>query len=195
MNKLTSIILDADICIKLSKVKDTQALYDIISKITKKAYIHEYVYNEEILINKSQINMLISKGMVELIYPDKDLDEIDYQVYKDARGKMCIELIGVENPPRRTEHLGEAYSLALAKALAIPIFMSDESELQVIINRVLNTGIRDINVFRIKDIVCWIRDNKDFGFNKKDAKRILFSSSDREHIPKLKKWLSDNWQD
>ena len=49
---------------------------------------------------------------------------------------------------------GEVLSLASAKVLGITILMSDESTLQNIIDKHLNTGSSyDIKVFRVKNVM------------------------------------------
>lgn len=51
--------------------------------------------------------------------------------------------------------------------------MSDERNLQPRINRLLNTGIDDISVFRLKNIILWMKSNPECGFNIQDAKAIF----------------------
>lgn len=51
--KYSCLILDADIYYKLVQFEDINAFIKIIDNITDKAYIHEYVYKEEILTKES----------------------------------------------------------------------------------------------------------------------------------------------
>ena len=57
------------------------------------------------------------------------------------------------NPKRPNKNKGEACSLAYAKATGIPVFATDEMDLQPIIDKQLNTGIDDITCLRIVDII------------------------------------------
>ena len=53
------------------------------------------------------------------------------------------------DPRRPNKNRGEACSLAYAKAKGIPVFATDEANLQPIIDSQLNTGIDDITCIRI----------------------------------------------
>ena len=67
----------------------------------------------------------------------------------------------------------EVLTSVLAKIKGIPIIMSDERYLQNIINKHLNTGTsNDIKVFRVEDLIRWIKENLSCGINKKMAKAI-----------------------
>ena len=55
---------------------------------------------------------------------------------------------------------GEVVSLSMAKTLNISYFVSDEKEIQPIINTHLNSGNEyDITVIRIENIINWIKEN------------------------------------
>ena len=56
--------------------------------------------------------------------------------------------------------MGEACSLAYAKVKSIPLFATDECDLQPIVDIILNTGIDDIHCLRIVDIVSMARNNE-----------------------------------
>lgn len=59
---------------------------------------------------------------------------------------------------------GEIVSLAAAKALNIPVLLSDEGRLQELIDETINSGTAespatgDIKIFRIYDFICLMRD-------------------------------------
>jgi len=54
MKLFKKIILDADICIKLGGLERvSNTLYRVISQITDKAYIHQYVNEEEVLTKRN----------------------------------------------------------------------------------------------------------------------------------------------
>lgn len=56
MKLFEKIILDADICIKLGGLERvSNTLYRVISQITDKVYIHQYVNEEEVLTKRNQL--------------------------------------------------------------------------------------------------------------------------------------------
>ena len=57
------------------------------------------------------------------------------------------------DPHRPNKNKGETCSLAYAKAKSIPVFATDEMNLQPIIDSQLNTGMDDITCIRIVDII------------------------------------------
>jgi len=50
---LGKVILDADFCIKVGRFEGLLLLQEVIPVIAQKAYIHQYVYEDEILIPQS----------------------------------------------------------------------------------------------------------------------------------------------
>lgn len=194
MRKIGDLILDADIYYKLVQFEDIKAFVKIIPNITENAYIHEYVYNEEILTKRDQLEEMVAANKLHILHPDKILDPLSYNVYKDSFKIICNEYIGLNSLYKRHSHLGEAYSLALAKALAIPKFMSDEGGLKPIIKRLLNTGINDINIFRLKSIMYWIRYNPECNISRHDAKRIFCGTCSKENIRNRKRCFDDIWK-
>lgn len=138
--------------------------------ITEKAYMHRYVYEDEILTPKNakiQIDALIDKGIIEII-DENYLSSIDKKIYEEIKEKLKWAMIGTKE---NGKNWGEVLSLSMAKTLSIPFFMSDESELKNIVDKYLNTGTDyDINIIRVKDLVECIRDNPECGINRKLAK-------------------------
>ena len=203
MNKMANklfnkVILDADICIKLSKISKLSALIRVLSQITDEVYIHEYVDNQEILSDRDQLNELIKTETVKVIYPETYFtDRLTIETYKAVFEELYEEIIGDEDIKKRPKHLGEVYSLALAKVLQIPVFMCDEFDMQDTINRTLNTGIDDIIAFRLRDLILWMKNNS-VGFTRKEARviycRVEEDETNREKkIKERKKWFDSNW--
>ena len=160
MKLFEKIILDADICIKLGGLERvSNTLYRVISQITDKAYIHQYVNEEEVLTKRNQLERLISENIVEVLNPDVVLIEGAMKnIYAETKRRLFKELVGEEEPRvKRGKNFGEVHSLAISKALSIPVFMSDEGNLQPIVNRLLNTGLDDITVFRLRNIILWMK--------------------------------------
>ena len=83
-----------------------------------------------------------------------------------------------EETRRNGKNWGEVVSLAMAKALSLPVFLSDESGVQQVVDEHLNLGDeledeRNIRVIRIEDFVVWMRDN---GLPRKQGK-VLWSAA------------------
>ena len=60
----------------------------------------------------------------------------------------------------------------MAKTKSIPYFVTDEKNLQPIIDRILNTGMSDIVCIRIEDVIQRIRSGEVKGFKRKEAKAL-----------------------
>lgn len=184
---LDKVILDADFCIKLGRFEKLPILYDVLPLVARKIYIHKYVYENEILMPQTarkQIGLLIDEGKAELL-DDYSFNPADKAVFIATRDTLKRAMVGtVENQ----KNWGEVLSLATAKTLGITIFMSDEGKLKSIIDRLLNAGTdHDINVFRIIDLVHWIKDHTEAGINRKTAKAVWLTAG------KGKESFSDIW--
>lgn len=161
------VILDADFCIKIGHSDKYKYLEKLVPLICNEAYIHSAVYEEvRDLIPKAQINHLLEKGILvrcdeTILTPDKK------NVYHATYHKLAGVIKNPRNP-RKNE--GETCSLAMAKTLGIPYFITDERELQTIVDMILNTGLADIQCIRIQDIITRIRDGGIDGFSRKEAK-------------------------
>lgn len=170
--KLKQVILDADMCIKIGAYENRQFKFIemIIPKITEKAYLYKYVYNHEILNPKNskiQVDNLIKDGIIQIL--DEDiLGVIDRNAYDASVEKLSKYMITSDRP---SKNLGEVKSISMAKIKGIPYFMSDEGHLQPIIDKYINLGIAsDVTVFRMQDIILWIKTNPQSGINRKTAK-------------------------
>ncbi len=133
---LKEIIIDTDICIKLGGKEKYRFLFDILPLVAEKIYMHRYTFNEIRTPDSAcrQLNDLIKNGNVVLV-SEQDLEKSDRAVYNltyNALAKLMID------PARPNKNKGEVSSLAYAKTKQIPIFASDEKDLQPIIDYVLN---------------------------------------------------------
>ncbi|MFL0251149.1 hypothetical protein ACJDT4_12000 [Clostridium neuense] len=168
--KIKKLIIDADICIKIGWIKNISLIEMLIPAITEKAYMHRYVYEDEILTPKNakmQINNLINVGIIEIL-DEECLGVLDRKIYEDTKDILKWAMIGTKE---KGKNWGEVLSLSMAKVFGIPYFMSDERELQGIIDSYLSTGSNeDIKVIRVKDLIVWIKDNPECGLNRKLAK-------------------------
>lgn len=166
------IILDTDICIKIGNYEKVKFLEMVIPRIAEKAYMHRYVYQNELLTPKNakvQIDNLIKDNIIEILAEDK-LDSLDKRIYEDTKGKLKKYMIGTKEEGK---NWGEVLSLSMAKTLNIPYFVSDEANIQPIIEKHLNVGTEyDIKVVRIEHIVKWIKENKECDISRKTAKAL-----------------------
>lgn len=170
--KYGKIILDTDICIKIGNYDKVKFLEMIIPKIAEKAYMHRYIYENELLTPKNakdQIDNLIKENIIEIL-DEKKLSIVDKLIYEDTKNTLKEFMIGTKEEGK---NCGEVVSLSMAKTLTISYFVSDENKLQSIINKHLNTGTEyDIKVIRIEHIVKWIEKNRDCDIGRKTAKAL-----------------------
>ncbi len=148
---INKMIIDADLCIKLGGSNKYKYLYDILPLIAEKIYMHTHAYGE-VMMPFSAVNQLkdlVSEGKVELVN-ESNLDLQNRALYDAAYRNLEKVMI---DPRRPNKNKGEACSLAYAKATGIPVFATDEMNLQPIIDSQLNTGIDDITCIRIVDII------------------------------------------
>ena len=148
---ISKMIIDADICIKLGGSKKYKYLYDILPLLAEKIYMHKHAYGEVMMPASAvhQLKDLISEEKVEIVN-ESTLDLQSRVIYDASYRKLERVMI---DPRRPNKNKGEACSLAYAKATGIPVFATDEMNLQPIIDSQLNTGIDDITCIRIVDIV------------------------------------------
>lgn len=164
------VIVDADFCIKIGASQKYLYLEKLLTKVAKKVYIHEVVYMEVQYPEcaKAQINKLVEQGKMEILH-EKDLNDTERNMYKgiyNILGKVML------NPKKPHKNNGEVSSLAMAKVKGIPYFATDERNLQVIVDKLLNTGIDDIYCIRIEDIIQRIKSKEIVGFTRKEVKLI-----------------------
>lgn len=148
---IDKMIVDADLCIKLGCSNKYRYLFDILPLVSKKIYMHTHAYGEVImpLSAVNQLRDLISEGKVELVN-ESGLDSQDRAIFDATYRKLERVMI---DPHRPNKNKGEVCSLAYAKVKSIPVFATDEMNLQPIVDSQLNTGIDDITCIRIVDII------------------------------------------
>ena len=145
------IIVDADLCIKLGGNSKYHFLQDVLPLVSNQIYMHTHAYGEVMMPPSavSQLKELISEGKIVLVN-ESNLGNADRAVYDAAYKNLERVMI---DPKRPNKNKGEVCSLAYAKATGIPVFATDEMNLQPIIDTQLNTGIDDITCLRIIDII------------------------------------------
>jgi len=182
--KLDKIIVDADICIKLGTSEKYLLLEKLLPLIAENIYIHPIVYDEirYPFCAKSQIEKLIEAGIIEII-GENSLSDIEKLLY-DATYISLSQVMINKNEPNKNK--GEVSSLAIAKVKMIPIFDTDEKDLQPIINKKLNNGINDITCLRIIDIITKIKVGEITGLNRKEAKILwCLSGKSKEYFDEV----------
>ena len=168
--KLEQIIIDADICIKLGGNAKYRFLEIVVPALANRAYIHETVYDEIKMPASAieQVNTLVETGDLEKI-SEEELDHTEKNNYKAIYSSLASVMM---NPDTPNKNAGEVSSLAIAKVKGITYFGTDERDLQPIIDRKLNTGLKDIRCIRIIDIVKMFKDHDIVGLKRKEVKAL-----------------------
>lgn len=178
-------IIDADLCIKLGGSDKYRYLYDVLPLVSKTVYMHTHAYSEVMLPLSavSQLHDLISDRKIELVN-ENTLNSLERLIFDAAYRKLESVMI---NPYKPNKNKGEVCSLAYAKAKGIPVFATDEMNLQPIIDSQLNIGIDDITCIRIVDIVE--RAHKgEIDISRKICKALWTVSGKKKEIFDIKIW-------
>lgn len=148
--------------------------------LAEKIYIHQIVYDEIMMSQnvKNQINLLISEQKM-FIVKETCLNKTEQQVYNQTWNLLAQRMM---NPKQPRKNRGEVASLSFAKTKSIPIFATDEMDLQPIIDAILNTGIDDIKCLRIIDIIKQIKNNEFPTLKRKDARLIWLIARKKKEI-------------
>jgi len=185
-------MLDADMCFKLGRYEREDVLGLLLPSMTDMAFIHEYVWEQEILqpaIVRERLKELIKIGVVSIVR-ESELRDLDALVYNSAVRLLAAAMVG-QNRPRK--NLGEVVTLAMAHTKGIPVLLSDERNLQAIVDAKLNTGSEsDIKIIRLRQVVKWIKDHPSCGIDRKTAKKIWCGSCDRGLFEKFKEEFDTN---
>lgn len=187
MKQLSKVMIDADVCFNLARYQKINALRLVLGNIAQEVYVHEYVFRTELLSSAcaSEIRRMVEEGMITTLSPDVDLSAVDLQNYQ-ATCALLADAMGVILSEERCKHKGEVVSIAMAKTLGIQIFLSNERALQREVDECINTGIDDIRVFRMCDMILWIKENPECGLSRKDAKVIWIGSFDKCKMDRYK---------
>ena len=137
---IDKMIVDADLCIKLGGSAKYRYLHDILPMVATQIYMHTHAYGEVMMPSSAvqQLNELIAEGKVVLVN-EKNVEGTDKAVYDATYQNLARVMINPNRP--------------YAKATGIPVFATDEMNLQPIIDTQLNTGLDDITCIRIVDII------------------------------------------
>ncbi|MCL2437194.1 MAG: hypothetical protein FWD00_04060 [Clostridiales bacterium] len=175
--KLKEIIVDADFCIKVGVSPKYRYLERLLPKLANKAYIHKAAHDEVMfpLCAKEQLDFLKNQGFLDVL-DEKDLNPLEKIVYIGTYQSLAKAMI---NPHQPRKNQGETCSLAMAKTKSIPYFVTDEKNLQPIIDKILNTGMDDIVCIRIEDVIRRIRFGELEGVKRKEAK-VLWRMAGKE---------------
>ena len=176
---LEKIIVDADFCLKLGGSEKYHFLCEILPLIASEIYMHSHAYGEVLYPPSAtkQLSDLISSGNVKLV-DQSTLSTTDRVVYDMSYSALEQTMI---DPRKPNKNKGEVCSLAYAKATGIPIFATDESSLQEIIDAKLNTGINDIHCLRIRNVIEMIKDGE-ISLPRKYAKALWRISYNSDNV-------------
>lgn len=180
------IIVDADFCIKLGASEKYRYLERLLPLLADKIYIHETV-NDEVKTPRGQLESLISDGTVTVL-SEKDLSPKDEILYTATFQQLANVMLDKKQPHKNR---GEVSSLAMAKVKGIPCFVTDERELQNIVDAQLNTGINDISCVRLIDIIEMIKGGMIPELARKDAKLMWIISGKKKNLFDEEIWPID----
>lgn len=173
-------VVDADFCIKLGGSEKHTLLLDILPAIAKKVFIHHDAFQEVRYPASavSQLHELIHTNSITVV-SRASLTPLEQRVYRTAHQALSA-VMGDPRHPNKNQ--GEISSLAWAKTKGIPIFATDERNLQPIIDAVLNVGMDDIHCLRIEDLVCMARDGS-IDVQRKTAKLLwVIAGKSKDHF-------------
>ena len=114
---LSSVIVDADFCIKIGSSSKYRYLEKLLPEIAKAVYIHKTVYEEILypLCAREQIETLRAQGTLSLL-DEKELLPIEKKIY-DGTYQLLSKIMA--DPRNRRKNRGEMASLAMAKTKGI----------------------------------------------------------------------------
>jgi len=166
---LDEMIVDADLCIKLGSSEKYCFLLDVLPIIAKKIFMHSHALGEVVIpySARKQLSDLVIQGKV-LVVNETELDAKERSVFDMAFKQLAAVMI---DPRKPNKNKGEVCSLAYAKVKGIPIFATDERDLQPMIDMQFNTGMNDIHCLRIVDIINMAKSGQ-IDLPRKSAKAI-----------------------
>lgn len=182
---IDKMIIDADLCIKLGGHEKYSFLYDILPLVANEIYMHTCAHGEVLMPPSAvrQLSKLVAENKVILVN-ESNLNSKDRVIYDAAYKKLEKVMI---NPKKPNKNKGEVCSLAYAKATGIPVFATDEMDLQPIIDKQLNTCIDDITCIRIVDIIMKARDGE-LNVPRKVAKALWLIAGKKKEIFDTEIW-------
>jgi len=194
MNQFEKVIIDADVCINHARYGKVNALLCVLENIAQNVFVHEYVLQEELLSSACslEIRRMVKQSRIKSLSPDKNLSASQKTNYL-AACDLLADAMGCVLSEGRCKHKGEVLSIAIAKTLGIHIFLSNERVLQKEIDDCISTGLDDIHVFRMRDIILWIKENQECGLSRKDARHIWLLSFDKSQIDQYKTEFDKLW--
>ena len=177
MKRYQAAVLDADFAIKVGMVENINIIGELLPQFSERLYVHRHVFDNEILFPpriKQQIGGLLEAGCVILV---------DRQYVEQLRGPAAallydaiVQVLRTADPATKQlgKNWGEVVSLAFAKVMNVPIFLSDDGGAQRLVDEHLNLGEDaaapgNIRVVRIQDFICWMKEK---GFRRGEGKVV-----------------------
>lgn len=182
---IEKMIIDADLCIKIGASDKYMFLYELLPVIANRIYMHTHTFDEVLapLSAVRQLRKLVLENKVKVV-SEENLGEVDKAIYEATYKKLARVMI---NPNKPNKNKGEVCSLAYAKATRIPVFATDEKNLQPIIDTQLNTGIDNITCIRIVDIIIKAK-NGEINIPRKQAKALWRLSGKQNETFDMEIW-------
>jgi hypothetical protein len=156
-----SAIIDADFALKIGKTQQIKAIQDIVPKLIGLLFVHEHVYNNEILFPasvKGEIDKLICQGRAQVVSRQNVADAGMTNLFVYDETVNLLESVINETMPGK-KNWGEIVSIAYARAMGVSFFLSDETALQGILDEHVNSDDdpNNIHIIRILDFIYWMK--------------------------------------
>ena len=182
---LAQMMIDADICIKLGGSEKYPFLEQVVPLLCAGVLMHEHAFGEVLMPLSAvrQLRKLIKQETIKVVNASK-LSNQQRAIYDMSFAKLERFMI---DPHMRNKNRGEVCSLAYAKAVGIPVFATDEMNLQTIIDVQLNTGIEDIKCLRIVDIIQMAKKGE-IALQRKEAKALWVIAGKQKEIFDTEAW-------
>lgn len=188
-------MLDTDFALKLEKVQRFNAIEQYIPQLINNLYIHRYVYDNEILIpkrTKKQIDTLIAQGHARIVDAEtlRNEDPRKAIIYQQT----ILHLEGSDPVTRPNgKNWGEIVSIAYAFATGIYYILSDERDLQQMLDYELNSGTaRDIHVIRLRNFILGMKEK---GLSRKEAYAIWCYAHQDDRDKAKMEWAKSTFRD
>jgi hypothetical protein len=182
-------MIDADICIKLGGSDKYLYLEEIVPMLASEVFMHKNAFSEVMMPQSAtkQLRNLVARNKIKIV-DETILPPLDRAVYDMTFLKLERVMI---DPRNKNKNRGEVCSLSYAKAIGIPVFATDEMDLQIIIDAQLNNGIADIKCLRIIDIIKMAHDEV-IPIKRKIAKALWLMSGKKKELFDQEIWPQSN---
>lgn len=176
-------------------------MQDILPLCVDILFVHEHVYNNEILFPstvKVQIDALIDSGLAVVVsrsYVTAQKPEV-LIIYDEIQHLLDQN---ITDSAAGHKNWGEILSLAFAKSMGVNYFLSDESYMQEIVDEYLNGDMGDIDNIQVIRVADFLSRLKEIGVERKTVKTVWLiyenenGNKSKNEIKRFKKWFDNEF--